>query len=246
MPPAAGNASGSGAGPPSPAVLAGMAAKGWVFNRRTGPAAELHTMDTGSGRSVWQMEVDRTTMVLGSTQPESVVDTGELARRDIDLTRRRSGGGAVLLVPGEHIWVDLVVPAGDPLWVDDVEAATWWLGDAWSSALSSLGITCGIHDRGVSDRESGRVACFAALGPGEVSVAGAKLIGISQRRTRDMARFQCVVHRRFDPQLMSSLLAESASLTPIRTALATGVVDLDGLAVDPEWSVVEGLIAALP
>ena len=120
------------------------------------------------------------------------------------------------MVPGEHVWVDVVLPAGDPLADDDVERATWWLGHAWARALrlelvaegagglsaDASAVPVGtpasgqaasgqaasgpavLHQRGVSDRVAGRVACFAALGPGELSVDGRKVLGISQRRTR--------------------------------------------------------------
>jgi hypothetical protein len=37
------------------------------------------------------------------------------------------------------------------------------------------------------------MVCFAGLGPGEVTVDGAKVVGISQRRTRVGALFQCAV-----------------------------------------------------
>ena len=40
--------------------------------------------------------------------------------------------------------------------------------------------------------------CFAGLGPGEVTVGGAKVVGISQRRTRHAARFQCAALLRWD------------------------------------------------
>jgi lipoate-protein ligase A len=60
------------------------------------------------------------------------------------------------------------------------------------------------------------LVCFAGLGPGEVSAGGRKLVGISQRRTRAAARFQCAVHGRFDGAAVAAMLrlqpAERASL----------------------------------
>ena len=217
----------------------------WSVSRFSGSAAELHALEPAPARGIWHLEVDRPTLVLGSTQPVTDVDAPALARRGVELARRRSGGGAVLLVPGEHTWVDVVVPSGDPLWSDDVEEATWWLGESWRSALTQAGVISAVHPRGVTDR-LGRVVCFAALGPGELSVAGQKLLGISQRRTRDAARFQCVVHRRFDPDATESLL-DGAVRTDLLSAATRGrVVDLDRLGVDRRWSAVEGLVAALP
>ena len=58
----------------------------------------------------------------------------------IEVVRRRSGGGAVLLVPGEVLWVDVVVPRDDALWDDDVGRATHWLGELWVRALTRCGV----------------------------------------------------------------------------------------------------------
>ena len=51
---------------------------------------------------------------------EKHVDEVLLGESGIELARRRSGGGAVLLGADDHVWVDLVVPADDPLAEDDV------------------------------------------------------------------------------------------------------------------------------
>ncbi len=187
-------------------------------------------------------------LVLGSTQDVSVVDTASLQAAEVQLARRRSGGGAVLLLPGEHVWVDLVLPADDPLWVDDVEASSWWVGDAWADALAArFGVAARVHHGTVSDRQLGRLACFAATGPGEVTVGDRKLVGLSQRRTRAGARFQCVVHRRFDPEATLSMLAPDASVHPtLRAALLDGVTDLERTGAEVGWGVVEDLLLHLP
>ena len=153
----------------------------------------------------------------------------------VDVVRRRSGGGAVLVVPGDLLWVDVVVPAGDPLWEADVGRAFHWLGEVWAGALAELGVDGVVHRGGlVASRWSGRV-CFAGLGPGEVTVAGgAKLVGIAQRRTREAARFQCAALGRWDPAALVELLAlapeERTDATAELAAVATGVgVGLDQL-----------------
>jgi lipoate-protein ligase A len=157
---------------------------------------------------VWVFEVDRPAVVLGSTQPAQTIDRLRAASRGIEVVRRRSGGGAVLLEAGRTLWVDVILPSDDPLWVDDVGRAVWWLGDAWVTALAACGTTGVVHrDRMITTRWSPTV-CFAGVGPGEVTVAGRKAVGISQRRTRDAARFQCAVVHRWDPQRLVSILAD--------------------------------------
>ncbi len=63
--------------------------------------------------------------------------------------------------------------------------------------------------------------CFAGMGPGEVASAGAKLVGLSQRRTREFARFQCTVHHRWQPaqyrRLLPTDVGTGAELPPVAT-----------------------------
>ena len=50
--------------------------------------------------------LDRTTVVLGSTQRTDILSTEALAASGVAVVRRRGGGGAVLLRPGDHLWID--------------------------------------------------------------------------------------------------------------------------------------------
>lgn len=181
----------------------------WEVSRSRASAAEHHgrALPAGGGRLVWAHDVTRPALVLGSTQDESVVDLGVARALGIELVRRRSGGGAVLLVPGEVAWVDVVVPAGDPLWDDDVGRSFQWLGHVWQRALVDVGIGgTRVHSGALECGMWGRLICFAAVGPGELTLGERKVVGISQRRTRDAARFQCAVYRRWDPSLLAQLL----------------------------------------
>lgn len=186
----------------------------WPTARLQAPAGALNsrTIDW-SGRSIAFCEVTRPALVIGSTQPSSDVDEKAAASAGLDVTRRRSGGGAVLVEPGRLVWVDVVVPAGDPLWQPDVAQAFWWLGDVWAATLLSLGVAGAAVHRGalVSSRWSSMV-CFAGLGAGEVTgAAGGKLVGISQRRVREGSLFHCAVPLTWDPAAMPALLALDAA-----------------------------------
>lgn len=172
----------------------------YELRRDRGSAGAFHARPVPEPvpRVVWQLDVDRPALVLGSTQPADTVDEVAVAAAGLDLVRRRSGGGAVLLRPGEVAWFDVVMPIDDVRVVagDDLAASMVWLGDQIARALADLGVTGTTVHRGPMMRTdwSTRV-CFAGLGPGElIDAAGAKLVGISQRRTRDSARFQCAAH----------------------------------------------------
>ena len=163
-----------------------------------------------AGRVWWLERRSRRRSVLGST-PARLERRSDAAapwrQAGVELVRRRSGGGAVLLVPGEVVWVDVVVPAGDPLWDDDVGRAAHWLGAAWARALGGVRRPGATVHRGPMVRTPwSSLVCFAGLGPGEVQLGGRKVVGISQRRTRGWARFQCAVYLRWDPAALVALL----------------------------------------
>ena len=173
---------------------------------------------------MWIFEVEQPALVLGSRQ--AMVDVS-----GIEVVRRRSGGGAVYVAPGGTLWVDVVVPRGDDLWDDDVGRATHWLGDAWAAAIGDRAL---VHRGPMVRNEWSDLVCFAGLGPGEVTVDGRKVVGISQRRTRQAARFQCVAYERWDPQPLVDLLQLDAELEAV------------GAGVGPLAAVEAALIAAFP
>ena len=185
-------------------------------------------------RTVWFVEVDRPTLVLGSTQSDGVVDRARAEAAGVDVVRRRSGGGAVLLRPGETVWADVLLPAGDPLAEADVTRAFAWVGRAWARALASAGVaeeTVHVHEGRPRPGPWSDLVCFAGVGPGEVTVEGAKVVGISQRRTRAGSLFQCGALVRWDPHPLLDVLALSAA---DRSAAAADLRSVAaGAGVDP-------------
>jgi lipoate---protein ligase len=204
----------------------------WGVEAHQGSAAEFHarTVEEPARRAVWWSSVDRPALVLGSAQRPEVADAAALAAAGVELVRRRSGGGAVLLVPGEVVWADVIVPAGDLLWDDDVGRATHWLGDAWAQAVAACGLTGTDVHRGPMVRTPwSSLVCFSGLGPGEVRLSERKVVGISQRRTRHWARFQCAAYVRWDPAALVALLAEPR---PSLGELADAVLEVPAPAAD--------------
>ena len=193
----------------------------WRVERRSLSAAAFHALDLPdpAERAVWVADPTGPALVLGSTQPATDVRPGV----DIDVVRRRSGGGAVLVIPGDVLWVDVIVPSGDALWDDDVARASHWLGDAWAAALGELGVDGEVHRGRLVRSPWSAVVCFAGVGPGEVSVDGRKAIGISQRRTRAAARFQCAALARWDPSALADLLVDVDVDAIAAVATGTGV-----------------------
>ena len=226
----------------SSAQRAGESSTRWAVAVHDGSATELHarTVDEPATRAVWWLTPVRPALVLGSSQRPDVVDERALERSGVELVRRHSGGGAVLLVPGEVSWVDVVVPAGDPLWDDDVGRAAHWLGTVWQRVAAECGRPGAVVHREAMVRTTwSGLVCFAGLGHGEVSVGARKLVGVSQRRTRGWARFQCAVYRRWDPGALVGLLR---SPRPTAEELTDLVATLD--VPDPDLRA--AFLAALP
>lgn len=217
----------------------------WPVEWATGPAAVFHARPVPEPptRRVWVFRVDRPALVLGSTQCDDVVDRAAAHAAGVEVVWRRSGGGAVLLTPGGSVWIDVVLPPSDRLWCDDVGRSFDWLGRAWAAALGDLGLVAEVHEGASCTTTWSRLACFAGLGPGEVTVGGRKAVGLSQRRGRGGARFQGAVLRRWEPDLLLSLLALGDS---DRAAASADLADAVATVDRPAGDVVKALLRNLP
>ncbi|HWF23409.1 MAG TPA: hypothetical protein VG226_14745 [Acidimicrobiales bacterium] len=236
--------------------------RSWRIEERIGSAALLHeawptTVADPEVRAIGICRVSAPAVVLGSTQPLSVIDDDRAERSGLAIARRRSGGGAVLVAPDDPIWIDAWVPRGDPLWLDDVARAFDWLGDTWARALANLGIAGATVHRGglfACTRWSSLV-CFGGVGTGEVLDSdGRKIVGVSQRRTRDGAWFHSACLRRWDPEpLLDVLVLEPDERQAAHADLAAAAIGLDDLvSEDPAPAsigarrMVSAFTAALP
>ncbi len=222
-------------------AVPGLGELSWRIAHAHGDAGAFHATDPEPVRSATFHTVERATLVLGSAQTDDAVDADAAAGLGLELVRRRSGGGAVLLVPGEFVWLDLVLPAGDPLWSDDVGRAMEWVGELWLGALSEIGVRhASVHRGGLVPSQWSRAVCWAGVGTGEVMVDGAKLVGVSQRRTRTYARFQTMCHLAWRPEWVAALVAPPRPSVAELTGLAACVPDAAAVAV------AAALTAALP
>jgi hypothetical protein len=135
------------------------------------------------------------------------------------------------------VWLDLEIPSSDVLWHDDIGRATWWVGELWRHALAPFAPLATVHVGRMQRTRWSDDICFAGVGPGEVLVGDAKLVGVSQRRTRLAARFQTVVHRRWRPEVVAALVAGDAPADSLASLVAT--------CDAPSEAIVAQLIAAL-
>jgi lipoate-protein ligase A len=199
--------------------------KDWNSHVWHGSAAEFHALDLDMERAVWCCAVTAPALILGSTQDESDIDSEQARAHGIDIVRRRSGGGVVYVHPETSIWCDITIPREDVLWTDDVSASMLWLGEVFVEALTPW-LTTSVYRKEFLVGHDGRAVCFASTSPGEVFAGSSKVVGISQRRTREGARFQCVFYRQWNPEqwvdcLTAKDLAQRVRTMPVATVDAT-------------------------
>jgi lipoate-protein ligase A len=141
-------------------------------------------------RAGWSRPTDAA-LVLGSAQRASA-PAGAL--------RRSTGGGAVSC-DDHYLMLDVVLPRGHPLVIDDVGQSYRWLARGLQAALAAQGA----HVRAITPREAAaapvaeraaaRLACFAGTGSYELVTAdGRKLVGLAQRRRGGAALLQAAAY----------------------------------------------------
>jgi len=239
----------------------------WRVDERSGDASVLHASWpvvelSPEVPTVGVCTVRAPAVVLGSTQPDQVVDPVRAMAAGLAVTRRRSGGGAVLVTPDDPAWVDVWVPADHPLWRRDVSRAFDWLGDAWVDALGSVGVTgLAAHRQGyISCTRWSALVCFGGVGTGEVIADdGRKVVGLAQRRNRQGVWFHgaCVLH--WDPRPLVDVLAlpddEREAAVDALSRAVVGVADLtaereeagrSGAPVMDRAAIAAALINSLP
>jgi len=195
-------------------------------------------------RTAFVRGVDRPTLVLGSTQPEEVVDSDAVRRQGIAVRRRRSGGGAVLVEPGRAVWVDTWVPRADPLFDDDVAAATRWVGEWWVRALEVDGL--GVHTGRPVCPRWGRLICFAAVGAGEVVHEGRKVVGVAQWRSREGMLTHSLAYQAVDWDATTRMLALGSDRDAADEQLRGSTRTLGDLGHPDAEALTARLLGALP
>ena len=137
-----------------------------------------------------------------------------------------------MLLRPEDCWVELWLPATSPLERGDVRVDGLPGGRVvgrWRSPASAS--TAEAHRGALRDADQGAVACFAGLGPGELTVRGRKLVGLSQWRSREGALVSSVLAAR-PPVELAAYLAAGDTAVP-KLELATSLTEaLPGVAAE--------------
>jgi lipoate---protein ligase len=194
-------------------------------------------------RTAFLRTLERPMLVLGSTQPLGIADADALLRHDVELVRRRSGGGAVLVEPGQAVWIDTWIPRDDPLFDDDVTRSRSWVGAWWAAAL---GDDAQVHrGRPVESRWS-EVICFAGVGAGEVLYRGRKVVGVAQWRAREGALTHSFAYREVRWDWLTELLGLGQDAVDAASDLAASTATVRDVLGSDADSLSELLVARLP
>ncbi|MGB0729592.1 MAG: lipoyl protein ligase domain-containing protein, partial [Ilumatobacteraceae bacterium] len=107
---------------------------------RTATAKDLHAVTPirRDGVRLVRCIPESMALVLGSRQSEHLIDHERAAQRNIEVIRRRSGGGIVLVDPHRSLWIDIEVGADDPRYVAEPLGMMEQVGRWWLTALTSL------------------------------------------------------------------------------------------------------------
>ncbi|MSV57111.1 MAG: hypothetical protein F2909_00735 [Actinobacteria bacterium] len=217
------------------------------IHRLTGSCVEFHQrpLPTGSDPVISLFTPVQPAIILGSTQERSLINEKACLANKIEIVKRRSGGGIVFLAEDSTIWIDVEIPREHSLWLKDVGDSSLWLGEVFKKELSELcDVKLELHRDALIKTAWSSLICFAGRGPGEVfSQDGRKVVGISQRRTRDWARFQCAISLQWKPELLLELLNEprptisdiencGSNLSLDSAAVATKMTDAIRFALD--------------
>ncbi|MCH1490440.1 MAG: hypothetical protein L7T83_08490 [Ilumatobacteraceae bacterium] len=185
---------------------------------RTATAEELHAVTPirRDGVRLVRCIPESTALVLGSRQSEHLIDLERAAQRNIEVVRRRSGGGIVLVDPHRSLWIDIEIGGDDPRYVAEPLGMMEQVGRWWLAALTSLDCALPRIRQFVGQTGSdanGELVCFAGSSHGELMVEQSKLVGLSQRRTSDGARVQGQLHF-IDPtdEILALLVEEAPGL----------------------------------
>jgi lipoate-protein ligase A len=187
--------------------------------------------------TMFVVHIQAPTLVLGGSQSSDVLDCSRTS--DMPIRRRRGGGGLVLLQP-DDLWIDWWIPSGDERWSADIRVSSLRAGGWWRQALGeSVRGVVSVHEGGLEGDSLHRVACFAGRGPGEVFVDGRKAVGLTQWRVREGIFVSTVVHAGRSDGIVDLLTDAPAGL---REALDHHVIA--SLGIDDPEATVDALAAA--
>ena len=205
-----------------------------------GVDALLAGLPTSDRPAIRWSTLNHPALLLGSSQRPSEADFEACRAAGVTVHKRRSGGGAVFADEG-LLWLDVALPAGHPLLLNDITASYRWFGEVWARALRTLGISAAVVSppdaRPLNAALDPRVqcACYGGVSSYEVLVGDSKIVGLSQVRRRPGGVLQSGLYRHWQPARIADLLSgateERRERAHLLASRAAGLNDRLGPAV---------------
>jgi lipoyl(octanoyl) transferase len=147
----------------------------------------------------------------------------------VDIVRRPTGGKAVL--HENEITYSVVSPRDNPLFPDTILGTYKVISDCLVKALSLMGIEACIADRGLDDNHNSlKSICFSEPSRFELLVAGKKICGSAQVRTKNAFLQHGSLLTRFEPERAMQLLCPEpdSGIPEILGRTITSLIDCPG------------------
>lgn len=168
---------------------------------------------------------------LGYHQSATDVNTKACQDAGIDVTRRPTGGGAIL--HAHEVTYSLSIPAGHP-WFTLLPLDLYRrISESLAAGLQRLGAVVTFapgESRRIrhTDGKPLRMACFASSARNELLCHGRKIVGSAQRRFREGAlQHGSILLGAYHRRLIDFLSAEETALDGERASLADNTITLD-------------------
>ncbi len=207
----------------------------------------LATIQAGTPARLYWSQAEHTGLVLGFSQKHETLNQKALEQLHLPIYHRRAGGTAVLV--GPHLLsLDVVLPAGHPLILPDVVESYRWFGEAWVTALYTLGIQTRIvlpaeaHTQRALRKQATTQAyeallhraCYGTLSSYEVVFGKRKVVGLDMIRRRTGTLLQAGVLLHWDTELLAQLLGHTDEEQQLlRVGLFERAIGLDVIAGHP-------------
>jgi len=189
----------------------------WIIVKSSDTAQELHNADFKDSikPTIIVNQLSQDALVLGSSQSIQL-DTARASENNIEICKRKSGGGLVYMNHKQDLWVDIYLPNNSPLFVKDIGKSFLWVGQLWKDALSSYWTKDQLVMAETKHPENSlsKLICFEGVGHGEILLNGPngklkKIVGLSQKRKRHGCKIQCLFTTTDQKEIIDPYLQKS-------------------------------------
>lgn len=171
---------------------------------------------------------ERPTLSLGRNQKDDWVDYRLCQSLDVEVTRRPTGGRALLHLPDEITYA-VILPEFGSLSVSEAFSS---LASMLALCLKMLGLPVGVAESGHIPGGASHPSCLAVTAPGEVTAYGRKLVGSAQVRKEGRLLQHGSLVRQYNEELLRKVIPGGRAEMDLKTL---GFADLPAERIAEKW-----------